>query len=69
MKKTEFDYGIDLLPKLVYLDIVNYLLFAPSPCTGEQLKCFKAMNSCNYFLSGFVKGVGAKVFSNMFTCW
>ena len=65
MKKTEFDYGMDLLPKIVYPDIVNYLLFAPSPYTAEQLKCFKAMDSYNYFLSGFVKEVGAKVFSNI----
>ena len=45
MKKTEFDYGMDLLPKVVYPDIVNYLLFAPSPHTAEQLKCFKSMDS------------------------
>ena len=66
MKKTEFDYGMDLLPKIVYPDIVNYLLCAPSPYTAEQLKCFKAMDSYNYFLSGFVKEVGAKVFSNVY---
>ena len=52
-------YGMDLLPEIVYPDIVNYLLFAPSPYTAEQLKCFKAMDSYNYFLSGFVKEVGA----------
>ena len=66
MKKTELDYVMDLGPKIVYPDIVNYLLFAPSPYTAEQLKCFKAMDSYNYFLSGFVKEVGANVFSN--TC-
>ena len=65
MKKTEFDYGMDLLPKIVYPDIVNYLLFAPSPYTAEQIKCFNAMDSYNYFLSGFVKEVGAKVFINI----
>ena len=27
MEKTGFDYGMDLLPKVVYPDIVNYLLF------------------------------------------
>ena len=69
MKKRGFDYGMDLLPKVVYPDIVNYLLFAPSPYTAEQLKYFKSMDSYNYFVSGFVKKVGAKVFSNMFTCW
>ena len=37
MKKTEFDYGMNLLPKIVYPDIVNYLLFAPTPYTTEQL--------------------------------
>ena len=66
MKKTEFDYGMDLLPKLVYPDIVNYLLFAPSPYTAEQLRCFKAMDLSNCFLSGFVKEVGAKVLANVY---
>ena len=65
MKKTEFDYGMDLLPKIVYPDIVNYLLFAPCPYTAEELKCFKAKDSYNYFLNGFVKEVGTKVFSNI----
>ena len=65
MKKTEFDYGMDLLPKIVNPDIVNYLLFAPGPYTAGQLKCFKAMDSYNYFLSDFVTEVGAKVFSNI----
>ena len=38
MKKTGFDYGMDLLPKVEKPDIVNYLLFAPY--TAEQLKMF-----------------------------
>ena len=36
MKKTGFDYDMDLFLKVVYPDIVNYLLFAPSPYTAEQ---------------------------------
>ena len=54
MKKTEFDYGMDFSSKVVYPDVVNYLLFAPSPYTAEQLKCFKSMDSYNYFVSGLV---------------
>ena len=54
MKKTEFDYGMDLSPNIVYPDIVSYLLFAQRPYTAEQLKCFKAIDLYNYF-------VGAKI--------
>ena len=46
MKKTGFDYGMDLLPKVVYPDIVNYLLFA----LLNNLKCFKSMDSYNQLL-------------------
>ena len=66
MKKTGFDYGMDLLSKVVYPDIVNYLLFAPNPYTYNVLNLWTRYI---YFVSGFVKEVGAKVFSNIFTCW
>ena len=59
MKKTEFDYGMDLLPEVVYPDVVNYLLFA------HTLLNNLTMDSYNSFGSGFVKEVGAKIFSNV----
>ena len=55
LKPTDLNYDSDVLPLDSYPDIVNYLLFAPSPMTGEQLKCYKSMDAYNYYLSGFVK--------------
>ena len=62
LKPTDLNYDSDVLPQVSYPDIVNYLLFAPSPMTGEQLKCYKSMDAYNYYLSGFVKKVGIKQF-------
>ena len=55
LKPTDLNYDSNVLPQVSYPDIVNYLLFAPSPMTGEQLKCYKSMDAYNYYLSGFVK--------------
>ena len=53
------------MPLVSYPDIVNYLLFAPSPYTAEELKCYKAMEAYNFFICGFVKEIGVKVYGNI----
>jgi hypothetical protein len=60
--KDVFDYGREHLPQTSYPDIVNYLMFAPSPATSEELKCFKSMDAYHHFVSGFIKSVGVKVY-------
>ena len=55
LKSVDLNYNSDVLPQVTYPDIVNYLLFAPSPMTGEQLKCYKSMDAYNYYVSGFIK--------------
>ena len=55
---ASFSTNIDLLPKTTYPDIVNYLIFAPSPITGEELKSYKSLDAYHHFVSGFVKSVG-----------
>ena len=64
-RSNELDYNSDMLPNVTYPDIVNYLLFAPSPMTGDELKCYKSMEAYNYFLSGFVRKVGCKLFGEL----
>ena len=44
---------------------VNDLIFAPSAFTAEELKCYKSMAAYDYYVSGFVKEVGVKLFGNI----
>eukprot|EP00794_Sanderia_malayensis_P013402 gene13402-14777_t len=39
------------LPKITYPDIVNYLLFTPSPYTSEDLKSYKSLEAYNQMVS------------------
>ena len=56
LQKEAFTENIDCFSKVTYPDIVNYFLYAPSPLTKEQLKVY------NYFVCGWVKDVGVKLF-------
>lgn len=47
-----------LLPCTTYMDIVNYLLFTPSPYTQEELRCYKGLDAYNQFVSGWVRETG-----------
>ena len=53
-------------PSITYPDIVNYLLFAPSPYTAEQLKCFKSLEGYNQFVNGWVRNVYQKRYDKLF---
>ena len=55
-KKSDLDFSKDAIPAITYPDICNYLLFAPSPYTADELKCYKSLDAFNYFVSGFYKG-------------
>ena len=45
------------LPDLQYMDIINYLLFTPSPYTGQTLKAYKSTDAYKYYQAGWVKDV------------
>ena len=64
IKKDEMMTGIEKFPSISYPDIVNYFLFAVSPLTKEELKAYKGLESYNQFVSGWVKEVLMKEFSN-----
>ena len=55
---------IENFPSVSYRDIVNYFLFAVSPLTKEELQACKGLESYNQFISGWVKEVLIKEFSN-----
>ncbi|KAL3885168.1 hypothetical protein ACJMK2_025263 [Sinanodonta woodiana] len=39
-----------LLPSVTYPDIVNYLVFSPSPYSSEDLKSYKGLDAYNQFV-------------------
>ncbi|KAH3777905.1 hypothetical protein DPMN_179353 [Dreissena polymorpha] len=59
--KTSFSDEKKLLPSVTYPDIVNYLLFSPSPYTTDDLKSLKGLDAYNQSMSGWVSNVRAVV--------
>ncbi|XP_038045001.1 uncharacterized protein LOC119725695 isoform X2 [Patiria miniata] len=49
------------LPQISYPDIVNFLVYTPSPYTLEDLKCYKGLDAYNQFVSGWVRNVVSTV--------
>ena len=45
------------LPDITYLDVVNYLVFSPSPYTTEDMKPYKSLETYNQVLEGWVTKV------------
>ncbi|KAL4221804.1 Hemicentin-1 [Mactra antiquata] len=48
----------NLLPNITYIDIINYLVFKPSPYTAEELRCYKGLDAYNQFVNGWVRDTG-----------
>ena len=45
------------LPDITYPDVVNYLVFSPSPYTTEDMKPYKSLETYNQVLEGWVTKV------------
>ena len=58
LKKSQLSSEFEHFPRITYPDIVNYLLFAPSPYSRDDLKNFKSLESYNHFVCGWVREVG-----------
>ena len=65
IKKSEMSSDKSLFPSITYPDIVNYLLFAPSPVTQEELKAYKSLESYNQFVSGWIKEMYVKSYKTL----
>ena len=60
LKKQDLTSDIRYFPSITYSDIVNCMLFAPSPVTNEELKCYKSLDAFNQFMQGWIKEIGVK---------
>ena len=56
-----FSTDVKCLPTVSYPDIVNYLVFTPSPYTLDDLKCYKGLEAFNQFVCGWVSGLSTVV--------
>ena len=46
-----------IYPEVTYPDIYNYLISAPPPYTGDQLKAYKGLEAYIYFKDGWVRSL------------
>lgn len=45
---------LDLLPKVTYPDVFNYLVLTKSAYTLNEFKAYKSLEAYNFFVSGWV---------------
>eukprot|EP00794_Sanderia_malayensis_P002736 gene2736-3161_t len=55
--KDDLSSDYEAFPSIGYPDILNYLLFAPSPVTKQELKNYRSLESYNHFVCEWVKEV------------
>lgn len=55
LNEAEVKCDVNLLPRVDFTDIKDYLVHATSFITREQLKSYKALEAHNYLTSGWVK--------------
>lgn len=55
LRDDEVRRDVDLLPRVDFTDIKDYLVHATSFATREQLKAYKAMEAHNDLTSGWVQ--------------
>lgn len=54
-----------LLPAVTYRDVINFLVFTPSPYTADDLRCYKGLDAYNQFVCGWVRETASCVINNM----
>lgn len=52
---------VKAFPKITYPDIVNYLVFSPSPFTMDDMRAYKSLEAYNQFVCGWVRDLGVIV--------
>lgn len=59
IESDDFSTAFDDLPPITYMDVINYLVFTPSPFSAEDMKAYKSLEAYNQVLEGWVRDVKA----------
>nr|XP_054755271.1 uncharacterized protein LOC129261235 [Lytechinus pictus] len=59
LPKRSWSEDPDIFPAISYADIVNFVLFSPSPYTLEDMRSYKSLEAYNQFVNGWVRDVSA----------
>ena len=54
---SHFSVKICGFPSICYPDIVNYLVFSPSPFSADDMKVYKSLEAYNQVIEGWVRDV------------
>ena len=62
-----FSVDFDNFPSISYTDIVNYLVFRPSPYSADDVKAYKSLEAYNLVIEGWVRDVKVNLNENGLT--
>ena len=60
LKNSDFEDDPERLPTVKYPDIFNYFVLQTSWVTKQQMKAYKSLEACNFFVSGWVSKLQRK---------
>ena len=55
LSENEFSVDFGNFPSISYPDIINYLVFRPSPYSVDDIKAYKSLEAYNQVIEGWVK--------------
>ena len=67
LSENEFLVHFDNFPSISYSDIVNYLVFRPSPYSADDMKVHKSLEAYNQVTEGWVRDVKVNLNENGLT--
>ena len=67
LSENEFSVDFENFLSISYPDIINYLVFRPSPYSADDMKAYKSLEAYNQVIEGWVKDVKVNLNENGLT--
>ena len=67
LSENEFSVDFENFLSISYPDIVNYLVFRPSPYSADDMKAYKSLEAYNQVIEGWVRDVKVNLNENGLT--